>query len=191
MKRSGRPRNGQAAHTEAPSLDPAPLDPAPPDPAPPEAALDDLEPPADPTTWRPPARDEIRARTSDAANRRIDRTTRGALAEVAGSPDAIRRRLAELDEEWTIDRALMLNFSIAGALTASLAMRNLSSRGRLGGWGALFWTQMGFLAHHALRRWCPPMPLFRRLGFRSEQEIAAERATLQAQLAAARDADPT
>ena len=48
----------------------------------------------------------------------------------------------------------------------------------MGGWGLLFWTQMGFLVHHAVKGWCPPLPVFRRLGFRSAQEISAERVAL-------------
>jgi len=48
----------------------------------------------------------------------------------------------------------------------------------MGGWGALFWVQVGFLAFHALRGWCPPLPLFRRLGFRSADEIGVEREVL-------------
>ena len=130
-----------------------------------------------------PARDAIRARTSDAANRRIDRTTRGALDEVHDSPERIRARLEELDREWTVDRALMLNFAVLGGISSALTVRNLRRSGRIAGWGALLFTQAGFLAYHAIRRWCPPLPVLRRLGFRSDKEIAAERALLEACLA--------
>lgn len=131
------------------------------------------------TDWTPPTEDRIRQHTSDASNRRIDRETRGAIAEAAASPESARERLEELDREWNVDRALMLNFGVIGALTGAKAMANLRSRGRIGGWGVFFWVQMGFLIHHAVRGWCPPMPLFRRLGFRSAREIAAERCALQ------------
>lgn len=73
----------------------------------------------------------------------------------------------------------MLNFAVIGGLSAGLAMQGLKRHGRLNGWGYFFWTQVGFLAHHAIRRWCPPLPVFRRLGFRSENEIAQERALLE------------
>jgi hypothetical protein len=133
--------------------------------------------------WQSPQHDAVRERTSERANRRIDRQTLGAIEQVLDSPDDIRARLAELDREWNVDRALMLNFAILGTATATLAMRNLRTTGRLGGWGALFFTQMGFLAYHAVRRWCPPMPVFRRFGVRSEHEIAAERVALEKRLA--------
>ena len=133
-------------------------------------------------TWEPPLSDRIRAHSAERANRRIDRATRGALDEAASSPEAALRRLRELDREWDVDRAVMLNFGVIGALTAMAGMRNLRRRRRLGGWGVFFWVQMGFLVHHAVRGWCPPLPVFRRLGFRSSKEICAERCALEQRL---------
>jgi hypothetical protein len=133
--------------------------------------------------WHPPANDEIRERTSDRANRRIDRETLGALDQALSTPDGIRARLAKLDREWNVDRALMMNFAITAGISSALAMRNLARTGRIGGWGKLFFTQISFLAYHAAKRWCPPMPVFRRLGFRSDREIAEERCALETRLA--------
>ena len=133
-------------------------------------------------TWQPPSNDGIRTHTRASSNQRIDRETQQALDEVGHSSERIHARLAELDREWNVDRALMLNFSIVGGLVASLTVRNLRRRRKLGGWGALLFTQLAFLGHHAIRRWCPPLPLFRRLGFRSDREISAEREALQKRL---------
>jgi hypothetical protein len=36
----------------------------------------------------------------------------------------------------------------------------------------------GFLLQHALQGWCPPLPLFRRLGVRTSSEIEEERRAL-------------
>jgi hypothetical protein len=132
--------------------------------------------------WQPPAHDLIRAHTADAVNRRIDDQTRGALARL-DQPEQVTARLAELDREWHLDRALIATFGVLGTLSASKTMRSLRRTGRLGGWGALFWTQMGFLVHHAIRGWCPPVAVLRRLGFRSAQEISAERVALEKRLA--------
>jgi hypothetical protein len=129
--------------------------------------------------WYPPSHDEIRERTSSVSNERIDRTTRRAVSHALASPADMRDRIAALDREWDIDRVLMLNFAVLGGLSAALTMRSIARSGRLGGWGALFFTQIGFLAHHAIRRWCPPMPLFRALGIRSQREIDREREHLQ------------
>ena len=132
--------------------------------------------------WQPPAHDHVRARSSDAANARIDRETIAAIERMPDNADAIRARLTELDREWHIDRALMLNFAVVAGLSAGMTMRSLYRTGRLGVWGAMFWTQISFLAHHALRGWCPPVPVFRRLGYRTDREICAERVALERRL---------
>lgn len=134
------------------------------------------------THWMPPGDDGIRTRSTETTNEKIDDRTREALAHVEDSPTAIRERLAALDREWNIDRALMLNFAIAGSISSGLAMWTLYKQRRFGGWGALFATQLAFLAHHAIRRWCPPMAVLRRLGFRSDREISAERSALEERL---------
>jgi len=134
--------------------------------------------------WQPPKNDRIREHTSEASNRRIDLQTRAAIAEALESRERIQARLAELDREFNVDRVLMLNFAILSSVNASLAMRSLRRRGRLGGWGLVFFSQLGFLAYHAIWGWCPPLPVFRRLGFRSSREICAERVVLEQQLAA-------
>lgn len=132
--------------------------------------------------WRAPDHDGIREHTADTVNRKIDLITRGAIAEAEVSAWRIRARLTELDREWNVDRALMLNFAVAASVSSALAMRSLAQRGTIGGWGALFFVQLGFLAFHAVKRWCPPLPVFRRLGFRSAKEIASERCALEHQL---------
>jgi hypothetical protein len=95
------------------------------------------------------------------------------------STEAIERRMADLDREWDVDRAVMANFAILGGVSATLAMRDLKRTGRASsGWLVLFGTQVAFLLNHAVRGWCPPLPVFRRLGFRTQKEIDAERQAL-------------
>jgi len=38
---------------------------------------------------------------------------------------------------------------------------------------------LAFLLQHALQGWCPPVPLFRRLGIRTQREIDTERMALK------------
>lgn len=135
------------------------------------------------STWKAPAHDEIRRHTLRGSNERIDRKTRQMIDEVEDSPSKIRARLDELDREWNVDRALMLNFAVFGSISSSLAMRSFYKHRRFSGWAALFAAQMGFLAFHAAKRWSPPLPVLRRLGFRSDREIAEERAALRTRLA--------
>ena len=67
----------------------------------------------------------------------------------------------------------IFDFAVIAGLSAAMTMRRLHRGNGPGAWGVMFFAQIGFLAHHAIRRWCPPMPIFRRLGFRSERGIVA------------------
>lgn len=112
-------------------------------------------------------RDDINARIRLAAEERIARCA-------AAGPDAIERRLAELDREWDIERTLEANASSLGLF--GLGMGAFVDRRYF----ALPAVVMGFLLQHALQGWCPPVPLLRRLGFRTQSEIEEERYALKA-----------
>lgn len=86
--------------------------------------------------------------------------------------EAIDRRLQELDEEWDIERVLQVN--AASVTLASFVFGTLSSRK----WHLLGGIVGGFLLQHAIQGWCPPIPVFRRLGFRTPREIEYERRAL-------------
>ena len=121
--------------------------------------------------------DRVRAHSATINNARIDRSAEGTLNRASqGGRDAVVRRLAELDREWDIDRALMANFALAGGLSYALG-----ERGSLG-WRYFFRAQLGFLLLHSLVGWCPPAAAFRRLGFRTTREIEVERQELKRSL---------
>jgi hypothetical protein len=128
--------------------------------------------------------DRVRDHSAPRMNQRIDRLAQADVdAAVASGPDAIRRLLAKLDYEWDIDRALMVNFAIAGAasLTTGLLRYKLTppfARPRKG-FLYFFGAQLGFLLLHGTVGWCPPASLFRRLGFRTQREIEAQRGQLR------------
>jgi hypothetical protein len=85
---------------------------------------------------------------------------------------AIQQRLRELDREWDIERAIEANASslalIGVALGAFVNRRFL----------VLPAAVAAFLLQHALQGWCPPVPILRRLGFRTQSEIERERCAL-------------
>jgi hypothetical protein len=126
--------------------------------------------------------DRVRAHTPEPINRRIDRTTEGTVASVTRQGrDAVVRRLTELDREWDVDRALMANFAIVGgaAYVAGLKRYSQPSFGpRRKGLLYFVGVQMAFMMVHAVAGWCPPVSVFRRLGFRTRTEIETERAAL-------------
>lgn len=127
--------------------------------------------------------DRVRAHTGQAVVASLDRKTSDRVARaVAGGPRAVSRRIWELDREWNVDRALMANFAGLGGLSFAVGMGRLRPRRRWNGWLTLFTTQLGFLLAHAAFGWCPPLPVFRRLGFRTSKEIATERDWLVRQL---------
>lgn len=130
--------------------------------------------------WHPPLGDRVRSHTSRKSLARIDHETKLSLDRHArGSLLAMLRRLAELDREWDLDRALMTTFAGTGGASAALSLWEASRRGRPGVWTAIFGAQLAFLVLHTVRGWCPPVAVLRRLGFRTRQEIEAERTALE------------
>jgi len=91
----------------------------------------------------------------------------------AARPAEIPARLAELDREWDIERALQAN--AAAVSLAGLALAAVLDRRFL----VVPTAVAGFLMQHALQGWCPPVPLLRRLGFRTPAEICEERCGLK------------
>ena len=119
--------------------------------------------------------ERVRSNTADNVNQRISQQTIASVSHHGrGGADAIERRLRELDAEWDIERLLETNaasVSLIGlALGATVDRR----------WFVLPAAVAGFLLQHALQGWCPPLPLFRRLGIRTASEIDEERYALKA-----------
>jgi hypothetical protein len=113
--------------------------------------------------------------TADHVNQQIREQTRRNVERVAAQgPVAIDRRLRELDAEWDIERTLEANAATLTAVGAGLAL--LADR-RF----ALIPLVVGsFLLQHAVQGWCPPLPVFRRMGVRTQTEIEEEKAALKA-----------
>jgi len=131
--------------------------------------------------------DRVREHTAPSVNRRIDRATEGSVdACVNSGPEAVRQRLAALDYEWDVDRALMVNFAVVGGAAFAVGLTRYASTPiwarRRTGFLSFFGVQLGFLLLHGVVGWCPPASLFRRLGFRTQREIDAERGALRSAL---------
>jgi rhodanese-related sulfurtransferase len=88
----------------------------------------------------------------------------------AGGVEAINRRLAELDREWDMERALEANAATASLIGLTLGA-TVDRR-----WLVFPAVVAGFLLQHAVQGWCPPVPVLRRLGFRTQTEIDYEQA---------------
>ncbi len=117
--------------------------------------------------------DRVPKHTSVRANERIREETEKNIAYYSSQGrKAIDRRLQELDEEWDIERTLEAN--AASATIFGFLMGTLWNRK----WFILPGVVGGFLLQHALDGWCPPLPILRRLGFRTSSEIEYERRAL-------------
>ena len=124
-----------------------------------------------PITQTPP--DRVRTATPDKVNEQIDQEIREHIEYYATQDEAaINARLRELDKEWDIERALELNAALV-ALTGVALSAMVNKK-----WLILPAIVTAFLAQHALQGWCPPLPLFRRLGVRTQKEIEKERYAL-------------
>ncbi|MEO8858743.1 MAG: DUF2892 domain-containing protein [Burkholderiaceae bacterium] len=87
--------------------------------------------------------------------------------------EAIQQRLDELEREWDIERCLQTG---ASSLVLTGALLGLSKN--------RFWLVLpigvaAFLLQHAIQGWCPPLPVLRRLGVRTADEINEERIALK------------
>ena len=111
--------------------------------------------------------------TAEEINLRIKRETDEQVAELAENPSAISHRLIELDEEWDIERLLEANASLL-AFTGAALGASVDRR-----WLAVPLVLGAFLFQHAIQGWCPPVPIFRWLGFRTAREIEIERVALK------------
>lgn len=111
--------------------------------------------------------------TSDRANRVIQERIQHALAYYREHPDEIEQRIQQLDEEWDVERVLQANAS--SLVLAGGALGVLSNRKFL----AIPMVVGAFLLQHALKGWCPPLPVLRRMGYRTAREIQQERSGLE------------
>lgn len=122
-----------------------------------------------PTTTR-----RVQDNTSSEINERIRRAIVQSIAEhAAGGRAAVDRRLAELDREWDMERVLEANASVIALAGTVLGLLF----GPL--WLLIPLAVTAFLLLHALEGWCPPVPFFRKRGFRTASEIDSERYALK------------
>jgi hypothetical protein len=123
----------------------------------------------------PSTLDRVPANTSSTANERVRRSMEQRLALYASHPDMGDERLAELDREWDVERALEVEAPLATLLGIALGWR-VNQR-----WLALPLFSQSMMLLHALQGFYPLLPLLRRMGFRTEQEISAERYAIKVQ----------
>jgi hypothetical protein len=125
--------------------------------------------------YLPSTVDRVPENTACEYNQRIRQQTEQRVAHYARQGRAaIQQRLDELDQEWDIERTLEANAATAVLISSALGLA-VDRR--------FFLMPMvigGFLLQHAVQGWCPPLPLFRAMGVRTQPEIEEERYALKA-----------
>jgi hypothetical protein len=126
-------------------------------------------------TMLPPSSNRVARHTADHVNQQIRKRTERSIRDcLIKGPLAIDRRLDQLDYEWDIERILEANAS--ALILIGLGLGTLVDQR----WYILPTVVSGFLLQHALQGWCPPLPVFRRLGIRTKEEIDIEKYALKA-----------
>ena len=118
--------------------------------------------------------DRVRENTADEINRHLDRRAEDRVRGYAdASPADITRRIEELEYEWSIERVIEAEAPVMGLTGLALGV----------GVNRKFLALPAFVASmvllHAVQGWYPLLPVFRRMGFRSRQEIDREKFALK------------
>ncbi len=119
-------------------------------------------------------RNRVPAHSPPDANQLIRRQISSNVQYFSEHKEEIPRRLKELDVEWDIERAIEANASALAFAGVALAAAHDRR------WLVLPALVSGFLFQHAIQGWCPPVPILRKLGFRTSYEIEEERRALKA-----------
>jgi hypothetical protein len=119
--------------------------------------------------------DRVREHTAEPVLAEVDRETHRCLQSLADADrETVTRHIDQLDREWDVERYLQTNASIL-ALSGVILGAAVNKK-----FLVLPATVLGFFFQHAVQGWCPPLPVLRRLGFRTAREIERERNALKA-----------
>jgi hypothetical protein len=118
--------------------------------------------------------ERVRKNTTDKVNRTIDDKIIEGISHYASLGDAsITKRIKKLEKEWDTERILEVNMPIVAMI--GLALGIFVSK-----WWFIFPTLvLLFFLQHAIQGWCPPLPIFRKLGYRTKEEINKEKYALK------------
>jgi hypothetical protein len=118
--------------------------------------------------------DRVRENTAGEVNAQLDSNMEARVRQYENrSADEITRRIEELDAEWDMERLLETNASVLAFSGLVLGMTHSRK------WLIIPSIVLPFLFQHAVQGWCPPVPVFRRLGVRTRKEIDREKYMLK------------
>jgi len=118
--------------------------------------------------------ERVLVNTPEHVNEQIRRQTQANITYYASRPQEIEQRLIELEREWDVERLIETESAsviLLGILLGAGAGRK---------WLLMSVFAAAMLIVHNLHGWYPLLPLLRRLGVRTQEEIAYERYQLKA-----------
>ncbi len=114
--------------------------------------------------------DRVRNQTSAQVNAKIDQKIADRVREYVGQPpENLSERIQELEREWDTERVLEANASTLAFISLLLGIFVSQN------WFWLTGLVLSFLWQHAVQGWCPPLPIIRRFGVRTRNEIDQEK----------------
>ena len=122
----------------------------------------------------PSTRRRVPAHTAARINKSIEDEIAARVDYYRTRKDQIGARLRELDAEWDIERAIEANAAALAFIGTALGFFVHPY------FLALPALVTAFLFQHAVQGWCPPVPVLRRMGFRTVYEIEEESQALKA-----------
>lgn len=122
----------------------------------------------------PPTTKRVRLQTPSSVNKEIYiRTLKNISRYDEYTHREIALRIKELNREWDTERVLEANAGFFSFVAIILGYFVHAWWFLLAG-GIAF-----FLLYHAIKGWCPPLPIIRRMGVRTAEEIFKEKMALQ------------
>ncbi|MDQ3190639.1 MAG: acyl-CoA reductase [Bacteroidota bacterium] len=113
-------------------------------------------------------KEHIRSVTNPRINAKIDNRIEENIRRYAYQGDyEISYRINELELEWDIERVFLLNSSSFAMIGLLLSLKNKN-------WLIVSGTFLSFIILQTLKGFSPTIPLLRRLGLRTKQEIECE-----------------
>ncbi len=121
-----------------------------------------------------PTAQRVQANTPERVQQALDQQLQENIARCAANgPVAVQQRLEQLDREWNLERFIETEAPMMIMLGAGLGITHDKR------WLALSAFAASMVLMHSFQGWYPLMPLLRRLGVRSQDEIEEERMALR------------
>lgn len=122
----------------------------------------------------PPTSKRVFLRTDPSINEEIrNQTIRDLNMLKKCDANEISDRIRSLELEWDTERVLGVSASLLILLSSYLGVKT----SRI--WFLLTGTVAVFMLWHSVLGWCPPLPMIRKWGVRTAEEISAEKTALK------------